>query len=206
MPPGSFIPRSEASDLINELTDWVLDQALHQMRTWMENGFEIPLAVNVSSRTLQIPSFSDRVSSYPTKHDIPSRLLEVEVTERALMRDHIQGIETLQKLSEIPVAIAIDDFGTGYSSLQYLKDIPASAIKIDRSFIRDMATDANTFQVVRAVTKIGKALNMEVVAERVETYEEYDLVKRALIDHVQGYLFHRPVQHEDFFNQLSFAV
>lgn len=204
--PGAFIPHAEASDLINPLTDWVIDTALMQLQEWIKQGFYIKLAINVSIRNLQDNNFIDRLMKKLSKYGTSSDSIELEVTEWSLMKDQIHIIDTLKKLAEIPIALSIDDFGTGYSSLQYLNKLPANTIKIDREFIKGIEKDIGLYQIVRAATKIGHALNMNVVAEGVETDQQYNMVKKAQCDAVQGYYLHRPSSAEDLVKKFGTIV
>lgn len=199
--PGAFIPYAEQSDLINPMTEWVIEKALQQLNQWQEQGFFTKIAINISTRNLQAGGFADRLKEQLEKYNLSPESIELEVTEWTFMKDQKNVLEALDKLSKIPVFIAIDDFGTGYSSLQYINRIPGNSLKIDRSFIKQIDTDPGVFQVVRAAVRVGHALGMEVVAEGVETDIQYNMVQKAQCDAVQGYYIHRPSNPESLYNQ-----
>ncbi len=199
--PGAFIPYAEKSDLINPMTEWVIEQVLQQLKQWQEQGFFTKIAINISTRNLQVAGFADRLKEQLAKYTISPKSIELEVTEWTFMKDQQNVLESLEKLSQIPIFLAIDDFGTGYSSLQYINRIPGNSIKIDRSFINQIDTDPGVFQVVRAAVRVGHALGMEVVAEGVETDIQYNMVHKAQCDAVQGYYIHRPSSPEELYNQ-----
>lgn len=196
--PGMFIPIAEKSDIITSLTEWVVIAVLKQQQIWQKMGFSIVVSCNISTRNLLTPDFPEWLENKLHEYDINPSLVEIEITESFIMQDHGDVFCNLDKLVKIPVSLAIDDFGTGYSSLQYLDKIPARAIKIDRAFIKDLDRDPNMFHIVRTAVKIGHAMNMKIVAEGVETKEQFLLAKKAQIDEIQGYYFHKPSCCENF--------
>ncbi len=192
--PSAFIPMAEESRLILPLGEWVLLTACTQMRAWLDAGIELPLmSVNISLRQFQQYDIVQSVRRVLAKTSLDAAALELEITETAAMQNAETTVEVLQALRELGVSIAIDDFGTGYSSLNYLKRFPITAVKIDRAFIRDLATSEGDAAIVSAVVGIARALKLRVIAEGVETEEQLSFLRRRNCDAAQGYLFSRPV-------------
>jgi diguanylate cyclase (GGDEF)-like protein/PAS domain S-box-containing protein len=192
--PSAFIPMAEESRLILPLGEWVLLTACTQMRTWLDAGIELPLmSVNLSLRQFQQYDIVQSVRRVLAETGLDAAALELEITETAAMQNAETTVEVLQALRELGVSIAIDDFGTGYSSLNYLKRFPITAVKIDRAFIRDLATSEGDAAIVSAVVGIARALKLRVIAEGVETEEQLSFLRRRNCDAAQGYLFSRPV-------------
>jgi len=164
------------------------------MRAWLDAGIELPLmAVNLSLRQFQQYDIVQSVRRVLAETGLDAGALELEITETAAMQNAETTVEVLQALRELGVSIAIDDFGTGYSSLNYLKRFPITAVKIDRAFIRDLATSEGDAAIVSAVVGIARALKLRVIAEGVETEEQLSFLRRRNCDAAQGYLFSRPV-------------
>jgi EAL domain-containing protein (putative c-di-GMP-specific phosphodiesterase class I) len=193
IPPDQFIPLAEHTGLIRPLTTWVLDQALRQCREWQGAGLELRVAVNVSARSLHEPDLVSSIERLLATHDVRAGLLEVELTESALMADPVRGADVLVRLHQMGVKIAVDDFGTGYSSLAYLKRLPVDAIKIDKSFVQNMATQQDDVFIVRSVSDLGHSLGLEVVAEGVESKHGLHLLQMMGCDLAQGYHVSRPL-------------
>jgi len=192
--PSAFIPLAEESRLILPLGEWVLHTACAQMRDWRDAGLDVPLiAVNLSLRQFQQYDIVENVRRVLADTGLDASALELEITETAAMQNAETTVEVLQALRELGVSIAIDDFGTGYSSLNYLKRFPITAVKIDRAFIRDLATDEGDAAIVSAVVGIARALKLRVIAEGVETEEQLSFLRRRNCDAAQGYLFSRAV-------------
>ncbi len=192
--PSAFIPMAEESRLILPLGEWVLLTACSQMRAWLDAGIELPLmSVNLSLRQFQQYDIVQSVRRVLAETGLDAGALELEITETAAMQNAETTVEVLQALRELGVSIAIDDFGTGYSSLNYLKRFPITAVKIDRAFIRDLATSEGDAAIVSAVVGIARALKLRVIAEGVETEEQLSFLRRRNCDAAQGYLFSRPV-------------
>jgi EAL domain-containing protein (putative c-di-GMP-specific phosphodiesterase class I) len=192
--PSAFIPLAEESRLILPLGDWVLRTACTQMRAWQDAGVEVPMmSVNLSLRQFQQYDIAQSVRNVLAETGLDATALELEITETAAMQNAESTVEVLQALRELGVSIAIDDFGTGYSSLNYLKRFPITAVKIDRAFVRDLATSEGDAAIVSAVVGIARALKLRVIAEGVETEEQLSFLRRRNCDAAQGYLFSRPV-------------
>ena len=197
--PDTFIPVAEQSGLIIPLGDWVLRTACNKMRAWHAAGLPpVKLSVNVSGRQFSQRNYADTVSDILQETGIDARFLELEMTETSLMEDIDSTRRTLQKLKEFNVGIVIDDFGAGYSSLGYLKNFPIDSIKIDRSFIRDLGSNANDRAIVEAIIAMAKKLGLKVVAEGVETSGQYSFLTDGGCDEIQGFYCHQPLPEETF--------
>ncbi len=191
--PVRFIPVAEASGLIIPLGDWVIAKACRQLKEWLDAGLEVRMAVNLSARQFRQRDLVERVSALLKETGIPPHLLELEVTESALMDEPDTVAAMLNELSELGVQLAIDDFGTGYSSLSYLKMFPLNKLKIDRTFVRDVPTDASDMVIVRAIIGLATNLGLELIAEGVETQGQLDYLRDSGCHEYQGYFFSKPV-------------
>jgi diguanylate cyclase (GGDEF)-like protein/PAS domain S-box-containing protein len=170
VPPGQFVPIAEEAGLILELGERVLRGVCRQLAAWRASGMPpVPVAVNVSAQQLQRSDIRDRVLAICSETGVQPRLLQLEITESALMRDVDRQIAALEGLRAAGVRVSIDDFGTGYSSLSYLKHLPIDHLKIDRSFVSDMAVDANDAAIVSAIISMARSLRLETIAEGVES-------------------------------------
>jgi len=210
VPPLEFIPALEASGLIVPVGDWVIAQACQQLRTWDEAGIAaLPIAVNLSVQQLAlqspIPGMHGQPSHSPLcavasdsicARQVAHGMLEFELTESMLMSNTDQSIEVLQQLKSLGIRISIDDFGTGYSSLAYLRRLPLDAVKIDRTFIRDITTDDDAASITLAIIGMAQRLNLKVVAEGVETGEQLEFLRAHGCDEAQGYYLARPMTME----------
>lgn len=191
--PEVFIPRAEQSTLINLITRFALGEALRQMAHWRSQGIVVTMAVNISTRNLLQPGFVDQVLRLLDQHGLERHLLELEVTETALMVEMERAIIGLTKLSDTKIIVSIDDFGTGYSSLQYLHRLPVSLIKIDQSFIRKLPGDTGAMHIVEAAVTLAHKQGMQTLAEGVESSEAYRFLKEIGCDLAQGYFLSRPL-------------
>ncbi|POR41082.1 EAL domain-containing protein [Methylobacterium sp. V23] len=196
--PGEFIPLIERMALAKPTTTWVLDTALTQLASWLAEGMDLVLSVNVSAGNLKEADFVDRVLGLLARHSVPAHHLELEVTESAVMEDAGHALEQLQRLSSAGIRLAIDDFGTGYSSLSYLQALPFDVVKIDRSFIAGCSEGARQRSLVATMITLSHDLGYRVVAEGIETQETADLILGMGCDESQGYFFGRPMQAEAF--------
>jgi diguanylate cyclase (GGDEF)-like protein len=197
--PASFIPVAENSGLICTLGSWALREACQQGRRWAEAGLPpITLAVNVSPIELGKGGFLDGVLGIFRETGFDPRYIELEVTEGVLMKRAASTDAMLKSLKETGLRLAIDDFGTGYSSLSYLTKFPIDTIKIDQSFVRQISTDPTETAIVTAIISMAHSLNLIVVAEGVETREEFDFLSNLGCDEAQGYYFSRPVTAASF--------
>ncbi len=192
--PGAFIPMLEESGLIVPVGEWALRTACKQARAWHEAGLGQPVvAVNLSGRQLQVNNLYAMVKGVLDESGLEPGYLELELTESYLMHDPEAAIAMLARLKAIGVRISVDDFGTGYSSLAYLKRFPLDSLKVDRSFIQDIAADPNDAAITRAVIAMAHSLKLDVVAEGVETEAQLGLLIANNCDAIQGYYFSRPV-------------
>lgn len=203
--PADFIPIAEASGLIEPIGAWVLDTACRQLKVWRAEGIAgVRMAVNLSARQLRAADLVERVQDVLDRHGIPPGALEIEITESVAMDDPAQSIERLRALRALGVTLAIDDFGTGYSSLAYLKLLPIHVLKIDRSFVRDVDTDANDAAICAATIALAHTLGLKVVAEGIETEtQRHILATVQRCDYLQGYLIGRPAPAESWRERLG---
>jgi len=182
-----FIPLAEHTGLIKSLTAWVLNQALQQWREWQDHGLNLCVAVNLSARNLHDSQLAATITEMLETYDMPPDRLTLELTESAVMADAVHAIDVLSRLSETGVKIAVDDFGTGHSSLAYLKQLPLDVVKIDRSFVTDLATSDDDSFIVRSVVDLAHSLRLEVVAEGVEDKQSLRLLDMMGCDLAQGF-------------------
>jgi diguanylate cyclase (GGDEF)-like protein len=195
VPPDEFVPLAEESGLIEPLGRWVLRTACLQHRAWREAHLPpVRLAVNMSARQFQRNGLEERIREVLAETGMEASCLELELTESVLMQEGDHTASLLAKLSELGIGLALDDFGTGYSSLSYLKRFPITRVKIDRSFVRDIATSEGDAAVARAVIAMAHGLGVDVVAEGIETLEQLAVLRRYECDEGQGYLLGRPVE------------
>jgi len=201
--PGDFIPIAEETGLIVQLSDWVLEAACAQARQWKEAGLEpIRIAINVTAREFT-RSLPDRVRAALSRHQLTGEWLELEITESMLMHSTDRVISIMEKVCLLGVTISLDDFGTGYSSLSYLKRFPINTLKIDRSFTTGIPDDTNDCAIASAIIGIAKQLRHKVIAEGVENMAQFNFLKEAGCNELQGYLFSRPVPAADFHLMLT---
>jgi diguanylate cyclase (GGDEF)-like protein len=198
MPPDEFIPLAERTGLIADLTYWVLKQALQQCGEWHKAQINIGISVNVSSLCLLDPEFPDVLTGLLASYDFPAKSLMIEITETSIMIDPKRSFQILNRIAEMGIGISIDDFGTGYSSLAYLKKLPATELKIDKSFVMDMLENESDMTIVKATIQLGHNLGLSVVAEGVENLETFNKLKEMDCDVLQGYFISRPAKAEDF--------
>ena len=203
VPPDRFIPFAEEAGLIVPIGEWVLRTACAQNKAWQDAGLvPIPVAVNLSPRQLDqnLPEFVRQVLA---ESCLAAAWLELEITENVVMKDAEKTVATLNALKRLGLQVSVDDFGTGYSSLSYLRRFPVDALKIDKSFVRDIARDADSAAIVKAVISLGHILNLRVIAEGVEDQEQYNFLLENGCDEVQGYLLGKPMPAEDFTRRLE---
>jgi diguanylate cyclase (GGDEF)-like protein/PAS domain S-box-containing protein len=192
--PASFIPVAEECGLIGPLSEWVLREACRQNKAWQDQG--LPLArvsVNLSARQFQLRDMAQLVTSVLAETGLAPRFLELELTESAIMRNAEEAVIMLSELAALGISIAIDDFGTGYSSLSYLKRFPVNRLKIDRSFVADIGTSGEDETITSAIIALAHSLNLQVIAEGVETSAQLDFLLARRCDEMQGFYFSRPV-------------
>jgi diguanylate cyclase (GGDEF)-like protein/PAS domain S-box-containing protein len=194
VPPNEFITLAERGGLIKRLTRWVLDEAVGQCDSWRKAGTRLPVSVNLSARNLQDVQLLDEVPEMLARRNLEPDLLALEITETAVMADAPRAMETLRGLRASGVGLAVDDFGTGYSSLVYLRKLPVSQLKIDKSFVIGMAAQGEEDEIiVRSTTDLGHHLGLQVVAEGVEDRPTFDKLGKLGCDAAQGYYMARPM-------------
>jgi EAL domain-containing protein (putative c-di-GMP-specific phosphodiesterase class I) len=198
VPPAQFVPIAEQTGLIRPLTSLVLELAVRQLHAWRGRPRQIPIAVNLSPRNLHDPALVDEIERLLREFGVAAELLELEITESALAEDPLKAREVLQRLRALGCKLYIDDFGTGYSSLSYLVSLPVHAIKIDRSFVRQMAESREAHAVVSAIILMARALGLGTVAEGVETREDAEMLLKLGCNEAQGYFFAKPVSADLF--------
>jgi EAL domain-containing protein (putative c-di-GMP-specific phosphodiesterase class I) len=201
------VPIAEECGLINSIGQWVLLEACRQARAWRDIGLRaVPMAVNVSAVEFLAKDFLSGVRAVLINTGLEPYDLELELTESVLMIDAESTIDTLHALKAIGVQLAVDDFGTGYSSFSYLRRFPLDTLKIDQSFVHDIAVDPKDAAIVSAMIGIGKSLKQRVIAEGVETLEQLDFLRTQGCTEAQGYYFSRPVAAEQFTALLKSGV
>jgi len=201
--PERFIPIAEESSLIVEIGNWAIREACSQNRDWQNAGCrEMPIAVNVSGRQLH-NGLAAVVRAALVSADLSPHCLEIELTESAVMSNTEAAIEALSLLREMGVRISLDDFGTGYSSLSYLKRLPVTGLKIDQSFVRDLASDPDDAAIVRAIIVVAQELMLDVTAEGVETAEQVEFLENHGCGRAQGYYFARPLPADEMRSKLG---
>ncbi len=203
--PEEFVPIAEQTGLIVPLTRWVLAAAMRQCRAWQEQGYELSVAVNLSARSFLDTALAVDIPQLLKVHNIDPTFLELEVTESTIMLDPARATATLERLSEIGLTLSIDDFGTGYSSLANLKRLPVDMIKIDKSFVLEMATEHSDAAIVRSTIELAHNLGLQVIAEGVEDRQIWEELARLGCDFAQGYYLSRPLPADKLAPKLGMA-
>ncbi len=207
VPPDRFIPVAEEAGLIAAIGEWVLREACRQMRQWLDEGCPpLRIAVNVSALQFAREGFTDSVLQALADHGLEGSILELEVTETTLMRQDEEHLERFAALREAGVSLVIDDFGTGYSSLSYLRRLPVDKIKIDRSFISDVITDAEDARIVASLIDMAHGIGLRVLGEGVETPEQLEFLRERSCYDLQGFLVSRPLPSPDLIRGLESRV
>ncbi len=200
-PIGQIIQMAESSQLIRPLTNWILDTACRQLATHASPG--ISIAVNLSMIDLHDDRLPERIRKVLDKHSVAAKYLQIEITEGQIMQEPDQVIHVLEQLNAMGLSLTIDDFGTGQASLTYLRRLPVSKLKIDQSFIKDMLSNAEDRAIVEATIRLAHTLDIEVVAEGVESVAVCDLLESMGCDYVQGYYISRPLDHDQIMQWCS---
>jgi diguanylate cyclase (GGDEF)-like protein/PAS domain S-box-containing protein len=199
VPPGEFIPLAEETGVINEISMWVIQQVCKQLKEWEGNGYQlVPISINLSARTLMKADLVIKIKENLSKYSISPKLIEIEITEDSLINNEGSTLPTIQHLRDLGIAIAIDDFGTGYSSIGYLKKFKVDFIKIDRSYIKDLLENMEDSIIVQSIILLAKGFQLKIVAEGVETEEQWERLKLLNCHNIQGFLFSKPVPAEQF--------
>lgn len=201
--PADFIPLAEETGYILTLGPWVLEQSVAQAARWMQAGLPIAVAVNISALEMRQSDFIARITGVLAAHGLPAHLLELELTESLLLQDAEEAAQILHRLAALGVTMAIDDFGTGYSSLAYLKNLPIHKLKIDQCFVRGVPGSQGDCAIVSAIVHLGRALQLRVVAEGVETATQRGALQAMDCDVYQGYLCSPALPADDFSVLLS---
>jgi len=203
IPPNEFIPLAEQSSVIKPLTVWVLNNAMRQATAFARSGLDIAIAVNISACSLRDDSLVGYTKMLLQKNNVEPDRLILEITESAMMQDPNMGLSLLNQLNNIGVQISIDDYGTGYSSLAYLKRLPVKEMKIDRTFIKDMAIDEDDKLIVGTTINMGHNFGLRVIAEGVEDGETVRLLRDMGCDQVQGYYYARPMPVDELYDWMT---
>jgi diguanylate cyclase (GGDEF)-like protein/PAS domain S-box-containing protein len=198
IPPGEFIGLAEHTGLIKALTEWVITTGLRLNHDWAPQGRALPIAINLSARNLRDENLLEKIRQLQDLWGVPAGLLELEITESMVMEDAEFSLQILRSLHDQGIPLYIDDFGTGYSSLSYLQKLPVEYIKIDQSFVRDMSSSKDSALIVRSTIDLAHDLGRKVVAEGVETQDQWNLLAALGCDIAQGYFISRPMPSEEF--------
>lgn len=197
--PDEFIPLAEKCGAMAQLGDWILDQALSDLKRWaIDHNPDFYISINISSTQFNQDDFTDKVKAKLQQYQISPNNILLEMTETALLHNQKQVMKHCQELSQLGIKIALDDFGTGFSSLSHLHDFPIDIVKIDKSFIFSLNTSKKSEQLVKGILSLGKMLDLKVVAEGVESLDVCQNLKSLRCDFMQGYYWDRPLSSEDF--------
>jgi EAL domain-containing protein (putative c-di-GMP-specific phosphodiesterase class I) len=196
--PDLFLPMLEGSPAITAVGAWVCEEACRQAREWELLGYRLRMAVNVSPRQLMDENLPPLLTNLVNHYDLDPECIKLEVTESMLMQDIDKAASVLRLLQRDGFRIALDDFGTGYSNLSYLRTLPITAIKIDRSFVREIEQDRRCLDIVNGVIAFAKSLKLDVICEGIETELQKEAIRSTGCDVLQGYLIGKPMRATDF--------
>ena len=191
--PNDFIPLAEETGVITQLTRWAFERGISDLASLLNDHPKLDVSINISARDLDSGELNELIESSLKRHNVMAERLTVELTETAVMEDPEGGLVTLKKLTDTGLRVSIDDFGSGYSSLSYLKRLPATEIKLDRSLIMDICTSESSKIIVETTINMAHGLGYKLVAEGVEDEETVDLLKQMGCDYMQGYWLCRPI-------------
>jgi EAL domain-containing protein (putative c-di-GMP-specific phosphodiesterase class I) len=200
--PSDFIPLAEETNLIIEIGEWVLDKVCEDFRYWQRSTSPGRVSVNFSLKQLRQANFTKRIGSIMRSHEVSPTSLELEITETTLMENVTRTIKLLDQLYALGLHLAIDDFGTGYSSLSALQQFPISTLKIDKSFVRDVAISPDDATIVGTIVQMGHNLNLDVVAEGIENEDQLNVLQKLGCTYVQGLLFGDPMSADNYLELL----
>jgi len=205
--PEDFVPLAEESGLIVDIGNWVLDTALADVKKWREKSDfkDFYVAINLSSRQFRGKDMVKNISDFLNKHDLPGASLELEITERLLMKDVPHVIDILSKFKEMNIRLSIDDFGTGYSSLSYLKRFPFDVLKIDKTFISDIGEDPDDTALCDAIIAMAHSLGLSIIGEGVENKVQFEFLNQRGVETVQGYYVSKPMVHDEFMKFIAIS-
>lgn len=199
LPPNDFIPLAEDNGLINQFGEWAIREACRQYKAWQEQGLDkLTIAVNLSSLQFNQAAFIPMVDSIFKEYEVDPAFLTFELTESMIMADTEYMLEKLNNLKKLGIKLALDDFGTGYSSLRYLNRFPLDTLKIDRSFVKGLPDSLDSAAIVNAILGLAKALNLNTVAEGVETQQQKSFLQSTTCNAVQGYFYSKPMPVAEF--------
>ena len=197
IPPNDFIPLLEETGLIVPVGTWLIKKACHQILEWKIKGCDVRIAINLSAKQFTQKGLSENIVAILDETAVDPKMIEIEVTESTIMNRQTHVMETMSKLHDCNIKISIDDFGTGYSSLSYLKHFPIDVLKIDRSFVMELPHNTDDIAIVNTIISMGHNLNLNVIAEGVETREQADILKAMGCEFAQGFYFSRPIPADD---------
>ncbi len=204
IPPNEFIPVAEETGLIREIGRWVLIESCRQNKKWHDDGIRnLVISVNVSPKQFQHEMFISDVKEALSISGMSPEYLHLELTESIMLGNISYSVSVMKELQRLGVKVSIDDFGKGYSSLNYLRNLPANTIKIDRSFIKNIHQDPSHMAIVKAIITMGKGLSMKVIAEGIETKEQWELLKKLNCHYAQGYYIHKPLKANEFVTKIN---
>lgn len=200
--PGRFIPMLEENGLIAEVGEWVIDEACRQLAAWQAMGIDLSMGVNISAQQFEQSDLAERITAITREHGVAPGSLKLEITESMAMQNPEATLQTLTALRSAGFRLALDDFGTGYSSYEYLLRFPMDTLKIDRTFVTDVAENRSNRSVIRSLTSLAAGLGLQTIAEGVETQRQRDYLDALDIDEIQGFLINRPMPPEECLDQL----
>jgi EAL domain-containing protein (putative c-di-GMP-specific phosphodiesterase class I) len=196
--PDEFIPLAEETGLVVPIGEWVLQEACRRQRAWLAGGHDLRVALNISGLQVRGPGLEQSVARAIEESGADPRRVELELTENAFLQNAQESFETLSRLRSLGLRISIDDFGTGYSSLSYLRRFPVDTLKVDRSLIRGVDHDPSSAAITAAIAAMARGLQVEALAEGVESEAQRDMLRRQGYQRMQGYLFGKPVPADEF--------
>lgn len=203
VPPDNFIPFAEHTGFIVIITQWVIENVMRQQQKWRKIGILLNVSINISARDLLVPKLPAFFAKLLKIYDIPPQCLVLEITESSIMANPQTALNIMNELKDMGLSLSVDDFGTGYSSLAYLKKLPVSELKIDRSFVMHMETDNDDVTIVRSTIDLAHNMGLTVVAEGVENQAVCDMLQKMGCDYLQGYFISRPVMAQDMLNLIK---
>jgi EAL domain-containing protein (putative c-di-GMP-specific phosphodiesterase class I) len=205
--PEEFVPLAEESGLIIDIGNWVFDTALANVKKWREYSEhkDFFIAINLSSRQFRGKDIVKTIAGYLKKYDLPGESLELEITERLLMKDVPHVINILDQFKGMGITLSIDDFGTGYSSLSYLKRFPFDVLKIDKTFISDIGEDPDDTALCDAIIAMAHSLGLSIIGEGVETKMQFEFLQKRGVETIQGYFVSKPLVQEEFLKFIALS-
>jgi EAL domain-containing protein (putative c-di-GMP-specific phosphodiesterase class I) len=205
--PEEFVPLAEESGLIVEIGNWVLDEALSEVKKWRNNSDfkDFYVAINLSSRQFRGKDMVKNIAGVLQRHGLPGSSIELEITERLLMKDVPHVVNILNQFKEMDIRLSIDDFGTGYSSLSYLKRFPFDVLKIDKAFISDIGEDPDDTALCDAIIAMAHSLGLSVIGEGVENRQQFEFLQQRGVETIQGYYVAEPMLEDEFLRFITIS-